>query len=263
MAPPSEFDLRAALREGEGDTPNIHRVMMAADARRQRRVRIASVAAIVAVAGGLGVTAAAFGGSSHESGGSALGARGALSNDNGAGAALAPSAAKGALAGVPCPSAAPDYAAAEPHRIRDSAHSSSPLFAGPVSSVVVCAYGPALHAQGLQRPSPARLELAGTQAKRVARSLENAPTTAPTVSCSRSSIEQYAVIPIDASGKQGRPIVAQLPSSPCGALVTNGTAIRYDWRPPPAVAAKLDELSPGLPPDSPAPAASPTPSATS
>jgi hypothetical protein len=84
---------------------------------------------------------------------------------------------------------------------------------------------------------------------------------APTASCSNTSIEQYAVIPVDASGNQGRPVAAQLPSSPCGALVTNGTAVRFDWQPPPGVAAKLEELSPTEPPDS--LATSPTPSATS
>jgi hypothetical protein len=263
MAPPSEFDLRAALREGEGDKPNIHRVMVAVDARRQRRVRLASAAVIVAVAGGLGVTAAVFGGSNHESGGSAVGAGGALNADNGGGTALEPSDPKAALARVSCPSAAPYYAAHETNRIRGSAHSNLPLFTAPVSSVVVCAYGPAFQSQALQRRSPVRLELAGSQAKRVAQSLENAPSTAPTTSCSGSSIEQYAVIPVDASGNQGRPVIAQVPSSPCGALVTNGTAIRYDWRPPPAVAAKLDEISPTGPADSLAPAPAPTPSPTS
>jgi hypothetical protein len=261
MAPPSEFDLRAALRDGEGDEPDVNQVIIAGDTRRaQRRTRILSAAVIIAVVGGLGVGAAEFSGGDGSGGGSAGSA--ALHRPAAGGlAAPAPSAVRDALARVSCPSAAPKYAAAETNPSGSSAYGSTRLFSGQVSSVVVCAYGPAFHAANTQLRSPARLELAGRQAKRVASSLENAPTAAPTASCSSTSIEQYAVIPVDASGNQGRPVAAQLPSSPCGALVTNGTAVRFDWQPPPGVAAKLEELSPTEPPDS--LATSPTPSATS
>ena len=263
MAPPSEFDLRAALREGEGDKPSIHKVMIAGDARRRRRVRIASAAVIVAVAGGLGATAAEFGGSNGSSGSSDAAAHGGALSAGGAGLAV-PSAEKDALARVSCPSAAPKYAGAVINGAGSLAHGSAPLFAERVSSVVVCAYGPAVHAVSSQLRGPARLELAGRQAKRVANSLENAPTAAPTATCSSSSVEQYAVIPVDSSGNTGQPVAAQLSAAGCAALVTNGTAIRYDWQPPPAVASKLDELTPTEPPDSPVPA-SPTssPSPTS
>lgn len=261
MAPPSEFDLRAALREGEGDQPSISKVMIAGDARRRRRARIASAAVIVAVAGGLGATAAEFGGS-----GGSGGANSAELNRAAGGAAEPMPAGVNSLNDVACPATPPTYALSNQHS--HGTYASTPqLLAGRVSSVVVCAYGPAVQAASSGQRSPARLELAGHQAKQIARSLKTAPTAAPSTSCSSAPTDQYALIPVDASGKTGQPITAQLSGSGC-ALITNGTAIRYDWQPPPAVASKLDELTPSEPPDSPAPASttailSPTPSPTS
>ncbi|MDT4942501.1 MAG: hypothetical protein QOJ34_2590, partial [Pseudonocardiales bacterium] len=50
MAPPSEFDLRAALAEGEGDAPNPNLLISAGRARRaQRRSRVLSTVAVVAL----------------------------------------------------------------------------------------------------------------------------------------------------------------------------------------------------------------------
>lgn len=264
MAPPSEFDLRAALRDGEGDEPDINQVMIAGAARRaQRRSRILSAAVVIVAVGGLSAAAAEFGGS-----GNSRGSADSAAMHGGAVGQLAPSAPK-ALANVDCPSTAPHYSLDDVNGDRSSAYTSAttPLFTERVSSVVVCAYGPAFHALSGQLRSPARLELLGRQAKQVAHSLETAPTAVPSASCSSAPTGQYALIPVDASGDTGKPVTAQLAAAGCGAVVTNGTAIRYGWQPPPGVAAKLDNLSPSPPPESPeaSPTAnpSPTPSPTS
>jgi hypothetical protein len=272
MAPPSEFDLRAALREGEGDEPDVNDVIYAGRARRaQRRSRILTAAGVIAAAGLVAGVAQLDGGGSGSGGGSdsAAGAQAAASSapagGGGAGyggnlvpATLAPSARK-ALADVSCPTAAPQYPLAGGGL--SSGGGSAELFSRHVTSVVLCAYGPSFDAAGHAPRTPGRLELAGRAASRLANSLEKAPTTAPTASCSGASSQQLAVIPVDAAGNQLPPVTAQVSATACGAMVTNGTAVRYDWQPPPAVAKKLAELTPSEPPDS--PVASPVPSGTS
>src|SRR4051794_27062940 len=124
---PSEFDLRAALRDGEGEGLNADRLMMIGEAysdrRRQHRVRLLSAATVVAVISGVAVAAVQFGGNG-ESGGAGsdsmadkaiAGAAGGgqLRRAQGSatgvpGVPMASSAHK-ALAGVPCPSPAPHY----------------------------------------------------------------------------------------------------------------------------------------------------------
>lgn len=260
MAPPSEFDLRAALRDGEGDEPDVNQVIIAGDARRaQRRSRILSAAVVIAVVGGLGLGAAEFGGSGGSGGGSAdsaaLHGRAVPQAAGGLAAPAMPSAAKAALADVNCPSAAPHYALSGG---MNSYGSATQLFTGRVTSVVVCAYGAAFEAASSPSLHPARLELAGRQAVSLARSLETAPTAVPSTTCDSTTAEQFAVIPVDASGTTGQTVTAQLPSTACGAVVTNGTAVRYNWHPPPEIAAKLDELSSTEPPDA-SVSASPSP----
>ena len=262
---PSEFDLRAALRDGEGDAPNADRLIMAGQRRRaQRRARLLSTTVVVAVVGGVAFGATQLGGNSSSGGGGSQYAGGAVGGSmgepahggnssaaEGGGVAAAPSAAR-ALSGVSCPSAVPQYAAAP----KGVAHRATNLFNRPVASIVVCAYGFTFDAASSPPRNPARLELAGNQATRFAISLETAPTTAPARPCANVSTEQYAVIPVDSAGNPFRPVTARLPGSACGSIVTNGTAVRYAWQPPPGVAARLERLTPTEPPDS--PAASPT-----
>lgn len=260
MAPPSEFDLRAALRDGEGDEPDVDQVIVAGAARRaQRRSRILSAAVVIIAVGGLGAGAAEFGGS---------GGSGSMNSDvaHGAGGALSAAipAKVNALGDIACPATAPTYAPLSGGGLVGGTGygSATQLFTGRVSSVVVCAYGATFNTEERSSFAPARLELAGRQAKQVAHSLETAPTVAPSAACSSAPTGQYALIPVDASGNTGRPVTAQVSTTGCGAVVTNGTAVRYGWTPPPDVATKLDELSPSEPPDSAAPAASMTASPT-
>jgi hypothetical protein len=268
---PSEFDLRAALRDGEGEGLNADRLMMIGEAysdrRRQHRVRLLSAATVVAVISGVAVAAVQFGGNGESGAGGGSMADKAIGGAAGggqlrraqgsatgvAGVPMASSAHK-ALAGVACPSPAPHYSLS---RGNGSAPygATSPLFTSAVTSLVVCAYGPSFDAASARQP--ARLEVAGSLAARLAVSLENAPAAAPDETCSSVTTQEYAVIPVDTSGDVLQPVTAQLPATACGAMVTNGTAVRYGWQPPPKVARKLHELTAAKPPDSPV-AASPT-----
>ncbi len=68
---PNEFQLRAALRDGEGEhlDPDtvVARARAVTRARRDRRVRYLSVAAVVAVVGGIGTVAGvALSGGNHD-----------------------------------------------------------------------------------------------------------------------------------------------------------------------------------------------------
>jgi hypothetical protein len=157
---PSEFDLRAALREGEGDGPDVNDVIMAAESRRaQRRVRLLSTAVVVAVVGGLAAGAAELGSSGGSSSNGSEAAAGAGQAANGdalhgaAGAPLAP-AAKRALDSVPCPSAAPHYAV---NAGGLNSGGAAQLVSGQVRTVVVCAYGPAFYTASAPAHRPARL----------------------------------------------------------------------------------------------------------
>jgi hypothetical protein len=263
MAPPSEFDLRAALRDGEGDEPNVDQLIMAGQARRaQRRSRLLSSVVVVAVAGGLGVAAAEFGGSSGTAGSSSAG--GALSAPQ-----VGPGGgASAAVGGVACPAAVPTYATADDGNLAPQERSAK-LVHGQITSVVVCAYGARFDADAARARTPVRLDLAGRQASRLAHSLDRAPRAAPAATCSNAPGQQYAVIPVNASGSPLPPVTAELSSTGCGATVTNGKTVRYGWHPPPGVAEKLQQLSPTQPPESSVvvapsttPTATPTPTPT-
>jgi hypothetical protein len=256
MPPPSEFDLRAALREGEGDGPDVEQLISAGQARRaQRRTRVLSAAVIIAVAGGLGVSAAALSGGGGSAGPSAAGGAAALHG-------LPVPSAKGADA-VTCPQAAPQLPNSHRNSVTGSTAAPAQLVQGQVSSVVVCAYGANFTVADHAASRPVRLTLAGRQATRLADSLERAPTAAPSASCASAPIERYAVIPVNPSGSPLPPLTAQVSGSSCGAVVSNGTAVRYGWEPPPAVVQKLKQLAPAQPTESPAAAstatAAPTP----
>ena len=258
---PSEFDLRAALREGEGDGPNADQLIAAGQTRRaQRRTRLLSAAAVVIVVGGGAFGATQLGGSSESGGGSSAGAAGGsqamgpvhgldlrrgTSSNQGYGSAEGgvtagvPAEAQAKLAGISCPSAAPDYLLPGGGGLNEYG-ASGRLFTRPVASVVVCAYGTTFAMSDSSRPRPARLELAGAQAERLARSLEQAKLKSTATSCPVVP-DRFAVIGVDASGKRDASTVSA--ELGCGGKVTNGTAVRYEWRPPPDLARRLHALT--------------------
>jgi hypothetical protein len=256
---PSEFDLRAALHHGEGDDLNVDQLVLGARARAaQRRVRLLSTAAVVAVVAGASVGIAQLAGNNGEQAGSnAAGAGSAATNPNADSAYGARSQAKSApqralapLSGVACPTTPPHYllpGGGSPGQFG----SGGPLFSKPVSSVVVCAYGSALQKATEPRSHPVRLELQDGAATRLAASLENASKTPVMASCPGASTEQeFAIIGVATDGTRLPAVTASLADSACVSKVTNGTAIRYQWSPPQDLRERLLALTPSGQPKS-------------
>src|SRR5439155_8122953 len=112
---PSESDLRAALHDGEGGNLDVDQLILGARAHAaQRRMRLLSTAAVVAVVASAGVGGAALlrSGSSPESdAGEKAANRSHSAYDATAGnkRADAVPGAQGAASGVPCPSSPPNY----------------------------------------------------------------------------------------------------------------------------------------------------------
>ncbi len=248
---PNEFQLRAALRDGEGDRVDPDLVIAQArgmqQARHDRRVRYGSVAAVVAVVGGIGV----IGGitlqdGGHAKSGSAAGAKRPASIHNGAKSvptelpdeSIAPGPKRDARA-VRCPSTAPSLALPGGGGSGQfGAHES--LFSGPVEAVKVCVYSGDGSATGGTPPST---ELTGQNATELATSLDSAATTRPQSSdCPSQTAPEtrtLVVIGISTAGQAMRPVVVTLT---CPGLATNGTAIRYGWTPPARLAEQLPQL---------------------
>ena len=278
---PSEFDLRAALRDGEGDDAEVkvERVIAAGRARRARRTRLLSAGAAAVLVVGVGVGIAEWGpslGSSSKSTGTANGAdvpaHGAQLGElqNGPADARAPVPAAGgqssggASAGssggsgsvgrtdvaenVACPADAPRYVlpgGGSPGQFG----SSGPLFAKSVTSVVVCAYGsPEGTLSTTSGATPARLVLTGAQAGALVDSVENASTSKAVRPCPQTSAgrspQLLALIGVTADGTTLTPVTAMLTDPPCNVTVSNGTAVRYQWQPPTSLLNTLLALAP-------------------
>jgi hypothetical protein len=229
---PSESDLRAALHDGEGRGGlNVNSLIAHAEAvAAQRRARLMSGAAIVAVVLGTGVGIGYLAGHGSTESGS--------SSNAGAGTAMQPNtpahsdrrygavgggAANGSAADVaqaPCPKRFPQYELPGGGGL-NSFGANGPLFTKPVASIVVCAYG----------DHRARLDLRGRQATALAASLENAPKATHSAPCAGGpSTEQLAILPIALNGSRAPTVTVTFPT--CGSMATNGTAVRYDWTPP-------------------------------
>lgn len=248
---PSEFDLRAALRDGEGDGIDPGTVIFRArELRRQRRVRFASTAAVVAVVAGIGVgsgvvltgggTGPNHGSSDSRATGKAGDAAGGSTRSGAPGYdANAPSApAEGARAtALPCPAALPRLAA--------PASGGGALFPAQVVAVKICAYpessGPPItDAKG----QPVTAVLTGNQAAALAASLDAADRTRAELCPQYRSADgkTLVVIGIAAGGAAMPPVTAVVAQNPCNSPVTNGTAVRYNWTPPDLLTGYLGEV---------------------
>ena len=267
---PSEFDLRAALHDGEGGELNVDQVIQHARARvTQRRVRLLSGAAIVALVAGVatgGALLAGAGNGSHQNSANEQGAEtSARSAAGGQGAKhRTPVEAGGAAAlstAVPGPANAPVLqgtagATSCPRRpppalpggrSPEQLGTAGPLFSKPVASVVVCGYGSTVTRVSAPNRNPARLELHDGAATRLAASLENAAKVKPRVMCPdyrTADAQQIAIIGITADGKQAGIVTTTIGLPACDVEVTNGTAIRYNWTPPADIARQLAALNP-------------------
>jgi hypothetical protein len=261
---PTEFDLRAALRDGEGDGVDADQVISGGRRHRaQRRARMMSTAAVTVLvaAAGIGATVI-WNHSGTNPSTTAGGSNGYVTSGNseaqndalGRGALSTAAPESSALAGAPtakdpeqCPDSLPRYllpGGGSPGQF----DTKGPLFAKPVSSVIVCSYGTPAMALGPNPVSvPARLVLDGTQAARLVTSLEQADTTKGTKLCptpSTTDERELAIIGVTANGKALDSVTANLSQPACDTVVTNGTALRYHWTPPPDLQSRLLALTP-------------------
>lgn len=255
---PSEFDLRAALHDGEGDDVNVDQLVLAARAgAASRRARLLSTAAIVAVVAGAGVGGAVLASSGNDSNTSPTAAAGAARMPEahtrlaprqtvGAGAsggvadAPAPVPAYGAAAGTAsqCPGAID--AARQP--VTAQLDVNAPLFSKPVRTLVVCSYSAYPTAtKAKSGAGPASFTLRGADARLVTDSLEAAAKSPPKGMCPdiRSAAQRNLVFRgFSSTGAPAGEVTVSLAFSPCDVRVTNGHTVRYGWNPP-AVVARL------------------------
>ncbi|MEP7021150.1 MAG: hypothetical protein ABI808_10885 [Pseudonocardiales bacterium] len=242
---PNEFQLRSALRDGEGAGVNPDTVIARArgmeQARHDRRVRYASMAAAVAVVGGIGVlgSVALSGGSGGQhSGGANKGAAASNAYDGAGGGQVASrNSAAGAPPGVPASGPVANAAAvpcpATPPRLALPGGGGSgqfgargSLFAEPVESVKVCFY--------VATTSSASTVLIGDTASGLVKSLEDSAKTINTsIKCpglpAPTERGTLVIIGVTKDRAQLEPVVATLN---CPSRVTNGTALRFNWTPP-------------------------------
>lgn len=250
---PTEFDLRAALRAGEGDSVDADAIIADGRARiAHRRVRVLSGAAAAVVVAGvaLGGSLLSGGGNGNREAGSAGGSA-AYAHSAGTGggaaagnaprkAAAATPAASGAASSPSCPAVLPTYPTTANGVTGKQA--TSPLFAKSVKGIVVCSYSQELGATG----TPVRVVLNGDRAAELATSLNSAPTAIAGRECPATidgSSEQLAIVGVADDGSAAGTVTVRL-SSGCSSVVTNGTSIRYEWEPPADVRSLVLGLTP-------------------
>ncbi len=227
---PSESDLRAALRAGEGDALDPESVLSAARAaRHQRRVRIASatgaVVVVAAIGGGLGVADLrpsgnpTAGGPSASNSPSPSGSQRMLYGSRGS----AP--AQDAVSTLTCPATPPTYAVPGGGGTGQF-DGSAALFDQPVAAMKVCIYPSAAGAH------PRSVVLRGADAQGVATSLDEAPTSLRGRMCPDLMPQNqltFEFLAVSAAGEKLRPVTAE---PGCRGRSTNGTAVRFSWSPP-------------------------------
>jgi hypothetical protein len=258
---PSESELRAFLRGGEGETPDADALIAHARAvRHNRRVRLASVAGAVIVVGAVSAGAVALGqDDGHPTAGSPPPATAQHQPTNGDTHEAPSRPAPSHIASTAVPShvgpstgrTGPNATcpAIPPHLMLPGGGGTGqfggdgPLFDGTITSMQICGYA-ARGTGGAVQFSRATL-VTGSRAGEIATSLNAASTKQLMPPCQppmrTSALVIYAKT---ASGVASKPVVVDYS---CGGSATNGTAVRYDWTPPPAVATALDALTTPVP----------------
>jgi hypothetical protein len=251
---PSESQLRAALRAGEGQPVNPDLVIAHARAvRHNRRMRVGSIAAAVIAVGGIGTGIAALSTGTNGSGDSAAGSsvsgdlQGKAAAPEGTAPRAAPETAGGANGAdtASCP--------ATPIRLMvpggggtGQFGGSGPLFAEPVDSIRVCGY--AATSLGGRIEATGSTVLLGRDAADVATSLNAAAVTRSARPCPVEPVRELVLYPTATTGGRLAPVVVSYAG--CAPWATNGTAVRYDWTPPAGTSGLLNRLTratPGLP----------------
>lgn len=255
---PSEFELRGALHHGEGDDGplDIGTVILRAEAiRRERRVRVLTVAAAAVVVLGVSTavvithrtparttTAAAANGAGSASNRvpladqvppdvAALPSHDASADDitaTSSGLAVRPGGAAGgsSTAAATCPATAPAVTAPA------AATSSQPMFSSPVVSIIACGYRASDGAQ-LSDAHGDRLlsSLSESDVAATVTSINAASKDAVPIPCSNPSATNGLLV-LYASYASGpaKPVAAS--TYACDRTISNGTAERFDWTPP-------------------------------
>jgi len=212
---PNEEQLRAALREGEGDRPNADLIIASARAARRSRRRVAaaiaaSVAVVIAIGGG--ITALSLRSGNSPSSSAAAGRSQPLPTSA---AGAAPPAAR---PGAELPPAAPSALAcpSTPPTIALPNTSTGRLLPDGITAIRICLY---------QVGTPkfaGTTELTGSAAEQLARRLEDSPLPTPTTACT-ADLGPTAVILASTARKNAPTVVGNLGG--CGEI-TNGQAAR-------------------------------------
>ena len=259
---PSEFELRAALRDGEGDGLDAGSLILHAEAvRRTRRVRVLTASASVIVVASLATsfalvhhtshtthTASGDAGAKAPANGTNLPVAAAPSafgvQSNGAGASVDTAAGVGAGASLPdslsraiadgCPAGPPNIAQVLSPATADS------IFTAPVTHLLVCGYRYPTSTSSAPSSGPVDEILTGSDAQAVATSLNKA-SSAPIPQCvGPAAPHTVFVLYGDYAGGKARPVVAVV--DVCNEDARNGEAERYGWHPPAQLAALQREL---------------------
>jgi hypothetical protein len=227
---PSESDLRAALRAGEGDSLDPDSVLSAARAaRHQRRVRIASAAGaavvVAAIGGGLGVVNLRSSGSPTAGGAAVSSSRSPSGSQRLLYGSGLPASAPPAMSTPSCPATPAAYAVPGGGGTGQFGGTSA-LFDQPVAAMRVCIYPSAVGA------SARSVVLRGVDAQRVATSLNEAPTSLRGRMCPDLMPQNqltFEFLAVSAAGHTLHPVTAE---PGCRGRSTNGTAVRFSWSPP-------------------------------
>lgn len=259
---PSEFDLRGALHDGEGEGIDVEALIGHASAvqraRHAKRVQLASVAALVVLAGGIGTAVAlrsdspSTSAASAASAGSAAGStqpkaapfsvehgptgQDSVGSVNGGGAY----SQNGVAAAAPaCAASLP----AVPHPELSSSSRPASMFPKPVTVILVCGYDGSGKLAHLASGTEVSATFSGAAATAITHSIDTARTTATNDLC---PFIEHLIKTVTITGTlnaDGKPqvIVAQ---PYCGGSASNGTTTRYDWTPPAQLVNLINEKQP-------------------
>lgn len=243
---PSESDLRAALRDGErDDVPDVDGLVAHVRGRRaQRRVRVLSAAAAVVVVAGAAVGGAVLWGGSEGGSGQQAGRTGTAPTavPTSTGASFGVSTATSPQGRTQCPSTAPATVAPV------GTAATGPMFAAPVTGVLVCSYsqtGVASPGAGSSGAS-ASVTLSGADASALVTSIEQASTSRLRILCpdiATAEKKELAIVGLTADGRALPTVVTDVSVPNCNRPITNGTAVRWNWKPPASVAALIASVS--------------------
>lgn len=260
---PTEFDLRRALSDGEGDGVDAGLIIFAARERRaRRRHAMLSAAAAVIVVGGIAGGIAALAGNSTDTGSaSAAGSNSYAPNSvkappaggssEGGGADVASSAGSSAM--KPQGTATNGFTCARrPLHLTLPGRGTPPqlgatgeLLTGPVQSYRVCLtpFRMMLAQATPQSRPPLRFTVTGAAADALTASIQNASRTPKNLACPDIRTAESVVItivPVSPSGKAEQPLVVSTPLPTCNTVITNGTSVRYNWQMPRRLQRLLD-----------------------